>query len=269
VLCDSRMYNTLLEIAIQDPTKRDLNRELWAGLSALNGEFLQPMQNAQNEVERRAKSRTMQDKAVHFVERFTDVCGMEVATLYCHHAMDHIPDQVRDAEVDISDLSQQSVEHSLKASKEDMRNFSNKRLRDETNDKGRNYQVLAKERERVHLKREVAMSRNERKMLGDGTKEVKQAVDRARRKGLLDSRSATQLDKALQKGQAKREQLVAKVLEERELTLSANLTQTSDNPVEAADAEAEVPAEVPTVEVPAGIGSADLTAGRQGCWEGS
>jgi hypothetical protein len=138
-LCDPRMYDTLLHIAIQDPVKRDLNRGVWEGLSELNGEFLLPMQNAMDEVERLGKSKTVQDKAVQFVEKFTDVCGVECATLYCHHAMDHIPDQVRDAEVDISDLSQQSVEHSLKASKGDMHNFSNMRLRDETNDKGRNF----------------------------------------------------------------------------------------------------------------------------------
>lgn len=142
-------------------------------------------------MERLAKSKTVQDKAVQFVEKFTDVCGVECATLYCHHAMDHIPDQVRDAEVDISDLSQQNVEHSAKASKGDMHNFNNMRLRDETNDKGRNFHVMAKERERVHLKRKVAMpvSRNERRQMGDGSKEVEAAVDRARRKGLLVSRS--------------------------------------------------------------------------------
>jgi hypothetical protein len=211
------MYETLLQMAIQDPEKRDLNREVWAGLSALNEEFLQPMQNAVDGVERVAKSRAVQDKAVGFVEKFTDVqCGVECATLYCHHAMDHIPNQVRDAEVNISDLSQQSVEHSLKASKGDMHNFSNMRLRDDKNDKGRNYQVMAKERERVHLKRKVAMpvSGNERRQPGDGSKEVEAAVDRARRKGLLVSRSNAQIDKKLEKGEATRTQLVARVLAE-------------------------------------------------------
>jgi hypothetical protein len=80
-LCDSRMYDTLLVIAIQDPVKRELNPGVWAGLSELNGEFLQPMHNAEDVAERRAKSRTVQDKAVEFVTRFTDVCGMECATL--------------------------------------------------------------------------------------------------------------------------------------------------------------------------------------------
>jgi hypothetical protein len=98
-----------------------------------------------------------------------------------------------------------------------MHNFSNMRLRDDTNDKGRNYKVMAKERERVHLKPEVTMpiSRNERQQLGNASKEVEAAVDKARRKALLVSRSAAQIDKKLQKGEVKRAQLVAKVLEER------------------------------------------------------
>jgi hypothetical protein len=188
---------------------------------------------------------------------------------------------VRDAEVDISDLSQQSVEHSLKASKGDMHNFSNMRLWDDKNDKGRNYQVMAKERERVHLKRKVAMpvSRNERRQLDNGSKEVEAAVDRARRKGLLVSRSVAQIDKKLEKGEVKRAQLVARVLEERELTLSANVSHTPDNPLEETGsgvdagigaAASDVPAaDVPPQEVPAGTRSADLTATGRGAGRGA
>jgi hypothetical protein len=239
------------------------------------------------QVERLGKRKTVQDKAVQFVEKFTNDCEVECATLYCHHAMDHIPDQVRDAEVGISDLLQQSVEHSLKASKGNMHNFSNMQLRDEMNDKGRNFQVMAKEWERVHLKRKVAMpvSRNERRQMGDGSKEVEAAVDRARRKGLLVSRSNAQIDKKLQKREAKRAELVAKVLAGRDLTLFANLSKTLDNPpagaegsgvgtagagaAPAAEAPAAAVAEVPTAaaaaaEVPASRGSADLTATGRG-----
>jgi hypothetical protein len=58
---------------------------------------------------------------------------------------------------------------------------------------------MAKDRERVHLKRELPMpqSRNERRQLGDGSKEVDKAVERAGRKGLLISRSSAQIDKKL------------------------------------------------------------------------
>jgi hypothetical protein len=185
-------------------------------------------------------------------------------------------DQVRDAEVDISDLSQQSVEHSLKSSKGDMHNFSNMRLRDDTNDKSRNYQVTAKEWERVHLKPKVAMpvSRNKKRQLGDGSKEVEAAVDRARRKGLLVSRSNAQIDKKLQKGEVKRAELIAKVMEDRAPTFSASASHTSNNPSAAAAEGAGAGSEEPTAaaaaaaEVPATGTSADLTATGRGAGRG-
>jgi hypothetical protein len=147
---------------------------------------------------------------------------------------------------------------------------------------------MAKERERVHLKHKVAMpvSRNERRQMGDGSKEVAAAVDRARMKGLLVSRSNAQIDKKLQKGEANRAELVAKVLAGRDLTLSAKLSQTLDNPpagaegsrvgtagagaAPAAEAPAAAVAEVPTAaaaaaEVSASSrGNADLTATGRG-----
>jgi hypothetical protein len=142
-----------------------------------------------------------QDKAVSFVDRFTDVCGRENATLYCHQAVKHLPNMVRDTPVDISQLSQQNVEAALKQGKTDMHNFNNKRLRDETSDLGRNYQNMAKERERMHLRREVAMplNRNEKRQFGDGSKEVEKAVERAKRKGLLASRSNAQIEKKVER----------------------------------------------------------------------
>jgi hypothetical protein len=161
----------------------------------------------------------VQDKAVTFVDSFADVCERETATLYCHHSLDHIPRMVRDTPVDIANLSQQYVEHALKQGKQDMHNF-NKRLIDDTNKKSRNFQVMAKDRERVHLKREVAMpqTRNEKRQLGDGSKEVEKAVDRAGRKGLLISRSNIQIDKRLVRTQPAQDALLAGILEKRRLT---------------------------------------------------
>lgn len=101
-MCHPRMFDTLLEIAIEDPAKRGHNRLVWVGLSELNAEYLKPMINPEDEQERVAKSIVAQDKAVTFVDRFTDVCGRENATLYCHQALTHIPDMVRDTPVDIS-----------------------------------------------------------------------------------------------------------------------------------------------------------------------
>lgn len=83
-MCHPRMFDTLLEIAIEDPAKRGHNRLVWVGLSELNAEYLKPMINPEDEQERVAKSIVAQDKAVTFVDRFTDVCGRENATLYCH-----------------------------------------------------------------------------------------------------------------------------------------------------------------------------------------
>jgi hypothetical protein len=55
-----------------------------------------------------------------------------------HHGMSHLPEMILELPIDISDLSQQFVEHALKEGKGDMHAFSNKRLRDEGNDKGIN-----------------------------------------------------------------------------------------------------------------------------------
>jgi hypothetical protein len=163
------------------------------------------MINAEDAPERLIKSVVVQDKTTTFVECFTDVCGRKNATLYCHQSVAHLPDMVRNTPVDISQLSQQSVEHALKQGKTDMHNFNNKRLRDETNDLGRNYQNMTKDRERMHLKREVAMplNRNEKRQLGDGSKEVEKAVERAERKGLLASKSNAQIAKKVEKDEPK------------------------------------------------------------------
>jgi hypothetical protein len=210
-MCNPRIFDTLLEIAIDDPVKRAHNRLVWVGVSELNQEFLKPMMNPEDDEERLVKSVVVLNKAVNFVESFTDACGKENATLYCHLAVKHIPDMVRDTPVDISQLSQQYVEAALKQAKADMYNFNNKWLRDETNDLGRNYQDMAKDWERLHMKREVAMplNRNEQKQLGDGSKEEEKAVEQAERKGLLASRSTAQIEKKVERKKPLLEEILA------------------------------------------------------------
>jgi hypothetical protein len=44
-MCHPKMFDTLLEIAIEDLEKREHNRLVWVGLSELNAEFLKPMLN--------------------------------------------------------------------------------------------------------------------------------------------------------------------------------------------------------------------------------
>jgi hypothetical protein len=107
-----------------------------------------------------------------------------------HQAMCQLPEMVLRFEVDISDMSQQFVEVKLKEGKTDMQLFTNKRLKDERQATGRVYQVMAKGRERVALRKKVLkpMSRNERR-LGGGSKGAEQMVERARRRGVLVSRS--------------------------------------------------------------------------------
>jgi hypothetical protein len=90
VLMHPDMYNTLLTIAIEEPEKRARNQKVWAGLSTLNSELLKPMLNPADATERLAKSEIVQDKATAFVAAFTDVCGVENATLYCHEVVTHI-----------------------------------------------------------------------------------------------------------------------------------------------------------------------------------
>jgi uncharacterized protein YbcC (UPF0753/DUF2309 family) len=87
---------------------------VWAGLSTLNSELLKPMLNPADAIERLAKSGVVQDKATAFVAAFTDVCGVENATLYCHEVVSHVPEMVRDTEVDMSEVSMQALKHALK-----------------------------------------------------------------------------------------------------------------------------------------------------------
>jgi hypothetical protein len=88
---------------------------------------------------------------VAYVESFSAHCGADKSTLYMHLGMVHVPDMVRRFSVNISDMSQQFVEHKLKEGKTDLQLFTNRRLVDEKQKKGRNLQVMAKGRERLAL----------------------------------------------------------------------------------------------------------------------
>jgi hypothetical protein len=163
--------------------------------------MIKPLDNPADRTERLAKSIVVQDKAVLFVDSFTAQLGADLATLYMHRAMCHLPEMVLRFEVDISDMSQQFVEAKLKEGKTDMQLFTNKRLKDERQEKGRVYQVMAKGRERVALRKKVLkpMSRNERRQLGDGSKGAEQTVERAQRRGVLVSGSQLQINTKISK----------------------------------------------------------------------
>jgi hypothetical protein len=221
VVCDAGVFDTFLAIAIDNPEKRAANRKVWVALAAFNDLLRAPLANPDDAGKRLAKSLRVEDAAVLYVEEFSGCVGEALATLYMHLGMRHIPDIIRDHNVNISNVSQQYVEHALKQGNSYMLNFTNKRLRDERQDKGRNYQVMGKDRERVKLKRVVPMplTRNEKRQLGDGSAAAAQTVERAARRGQLISRSGAQLHKRLEKSQLQLHQLVAHVQEQRALTL--------------------------------------------------
>jgi hypothetical protein len=126
-----------------------------------------------------------------------------------------------------------------------MRDLSNKQLKGENMGLGRNQQVMAKERERVHLEQRVEMSllRNVKRQLGNGSKEIEKAVERAEMKGLLASRSQQQVDNQVAKEKRKLDELVAGVLEDR-------LTLPTIPEEEPAAAEPEPPLRPLTVPLP-------------------
>jgi hypothetical protein len=162
----------LLEIAINDPEKRARNREVWSGLKKFYFEVNAPMENPEDAPTRAKKAALVQDYAVVFVGAFTGCFEEQMATLYCHHSMDHIPSMVRRLPMNLSDLSQQGFEALMKQGKNDGA-FGKKRLRDDGCDIGRNQQMLQIEMVRKRIKKNEPMpkSRNEKRMLG-GTKEM-------------------------------------------------------------------------------------------------
>jgi hypothetical protein len=238
-MLNEEVYDTFLAIAIDDPQKRELNRKVWVALAAFNGELLKPLNNPEDASERLTKSIEVEDGAVAYVESFSAAVGEELCTLYMHQSMRHLPAMVLRFPVNIADLSQQYVEHALKQGKSDMVNFTNKRLRDEGQELGRNYQVMANDRERAKLKRTVPMplTRNEKRQLGDGTKVAEQTVARARRRGQLISRSGLQLGKRLAKSTPALQVIVHRIQAQRALTanpgspsrLSPSAMAASDN----------------------------------------
>jgi hypothetical protein len=165
---DPRVYDTLLEIAITEPERRALNRKVWAGLEVLYYLMIKPLLDPDNEEERKEKSGEVQDQAVEYVDAFAAAVGRKFCTLYMHHMLIHVPGQVKDLKLDITDVSQQGFKNLLKQGKTVMRLFLDKQLKNERQEFGRNAQVIGKDsRERVALKRILPMppTRNEKRNL--------------------------------------------------------------------------------------------------------
>jgi hypothetical protein len=186
------------------------------------------MEDPQDAPTREKKADLVQDLAVVFVGAFTGCFGEQMATLYCHHSMDHIPSMVRRLPMNLSDLSQQGFEALMKQGKNDGA-FGNKKLRDDTCDIGRNQQMLQTERVRKRIKQNESMpkSRNEKRMLG-GTKEMYREatvrVDSAVRRGVLPSRSKQETDKRI----SKQEGALATILEDFQL----EVVRDTDSPLD-------------------------------------
>jgi hypothetical protein len=180
--------------------------------------------------QREAKAERAQDLAVAFVYNFSSAVGQELCTVYMHFGMCHLPDMIRRLPLNTSDVFQQWFEALLKQGKTDARLFSNKRLRDEKQAKGRNYQVLGKERERVRMKRDVPMplNRNEKRHLGGykaSKRAAKQTVERAVRRGQLSggvAKSKLELDARVTKQESGLTAIVARFKGIRAATADAN-----------------------------------------------
>jgi hypothetical protein len=187
---NERVYTRLCRAVIDDPGKRAQNIAVWAALAKFNRELRAPMLNLRDLAERTVKSRLVEDLAVAYVDAYTQAGFRGMCTLYMHHSMCHIPRMILRLDVDISVVFQQGLEHLLKAGKVDAIVFSNKRLRRDSQDVGRNKQVLGKERERKKMRVEVSMqkSRTEQRMEADQERVAKETVDRAQARGLLQSR---------------------------------------------------------------------------------
>jgi hypothetical protein len=225
---DERVYSAFLEIAIDDPDKRAANKLIWERLAALYDYLRRPMLNPEDAAQRAAKADRAQDMAVAYVEAFTGAVGRDLATLYMHHAMVHFPDKIRHVPLNISDVSQQWVEHLLKQGKTDAHLFSNNQLITETMKKGRQAQILAKERERGRLTVTAPkpLTRTEKRYLG-GYSRAKEAatavVDRAVRRGQLpESRSKVQMERRLTKADPELKDIVSRFALVRQQTAEAN-----------------------------------------------
>jgi hypothetical protein len=111
VLLHPDAYNAFLDIAITDEDKRADARKIWEGLASFYNELIKPLDNPADRTERLAKSIVVQDKAVSFsllqpsAGPSTAQLGVDLATLYMHQAMCHLPEMVLRFEMDISDMS--------------------------------------------------------------------------------------------------------------------------------------------------------------------
>lgn len=225
---DPRVYEAFVTIAIDDEEKREANRKVWEGLAELYDYLRTPLPNPLIVAQREAKGEKAQDLAVAYVDAFVGAVGQDLVTLYMHHGMCHFPDMIKHVDLNISDMSQQWLEALLKQGKTDARLFSNNQLRSETMDKGRQAQILAKERERARLKKSnpMPLTRNEKRHLGGyelAKKAAKDKVDRAVRRGQLkDSRSKAQMNRKITKLEPSLGAIVGRFVQVRQQTAQAN-----------------------------------------------
>jgi hypothetical protein len=61
VVCEELVFDTFLAIAIDDPVKRAVIREVWVATAAMNKELRAPHKNPNDKEERRAKSIRVED----------------------------------------------------------------------------------------------------------------------------------------------------------------------------------------------------------------
>jgi hypothetical protein len=232
---DERVYSAFLDIAIDDPEKRAANKLICDRLAALYNYLRSPMQNPEEEAQRLAKAERAQDMAVAYIEAFTGAVERDLVTLYMHHSMVHFPDMVRHVPLNISDVSQQWLEHLLKQGKTDAHLFTNNQLITETIKKGRQAQILAKEQERGRLKVTAPkpLTRTEKRYLGGYTRAKEAAtavVDRAVRRGQLpESRSKGQMDRRLIKADPELKDIVSRFALVRQQTAEANRQNARDS----------------------------------------
>jgi hypothetical protein len=97
-------------------------------------------------------------------------------------------------------------------------------------------------------------SRTERRQLGDGSKEVEEAVQRAQRKGLLSSKSNAQIDKRMEKVQPLLEGIVANFNTQRLLTSGEDAMSAIFNPAESVPGESGLEGVISAVGAATGVG---------------
>jgi hypothetical protein len=174
------------------------------------------------------KAEKVQDLAVAYVDAFVGALRQDLVTLYMHHGMCHFLNMIRHVDLNISNMSQQWLEALLKQGKSNAKLFSNNQLRNGKMDKGRQAQIIAKERKRARLTKSnpMPLNRNEKRHLEGyelAKKAAKDKVDRAERQGQLkDSRSRAQMDERITKLEPSLTIIVDRFVQVRQKTAEVN-----------------------------------------------